>query len=742
MRNYVLFLFAAVIMAGCNKESACEQKSGKIRIDYALHGISSTKAIDDGLIDNVNIYLVDSRGYVHSQCYSDMPGDLEMDIFCGQTYTLYVVANVGKSFNAKRETEILEMQQNVPVALDGAVPMSGVYGPEIIEDGNVITVPLTRMVAKIVVKGDFSQLNPDVSIDVKSVALKNVPRKSMVFKDNKIDFSSDAVDGTAIFLSSKLAFMSGVEFYQLENLHGRLLPHNTTSSGKVFPVGSIYESICSYVEIKASYMSDKKEGEVIYRFYLGEDAVSNFDVCRNTQYNVTVGFVGDGCVEENSWRVDISELTDIIPPNVEFVDSNRIMYDLEESALEFLKMEGKGDIEVSSSDPSVVQILCYDRNYVGVRALKPGTASITARIGSDQATCTIDVEKLRIVPRASVVNLYNHFYEDIEYDIYPQHASDIAVLLSANTVDIVTGYQNVANRIIPQYHPSVQFPVQEKVVLSLSGRGDVKAEVSLNVNPMLDMFQSIVVNANLGNSTMVKSLGLQCAPRAQVEFSWAPNDGVSIYGDPGDNVSIDTKNGNISFPIPNSANGKYRLKAKVIGDDGYGNMEQLHEDAVKYCDISVYETIYLVGVSKTMDNERISENPLQWKYCNEVVAKWLSHPKSLLFPKGELVFDYGFVYKGITYTDSHTEFEEEYIFTFEKGGTLKYALEEDDKIFNGDVPKYYIDYFYLQPAVSPYIDGNMLDGSKFVYIYSLQFIKGFSDNPSPDWDKIFDFIYG
>ena len=73
---------------------------------------------------------------------------------------------------------------------------------------------------------------------------------------------------------------------------------------------------------------------------------------------------------------------------------------------------------------------------------------------------------------------------------------------------------------------------------------------------------------------------------------------------------------------------------------------------------------------------------------------------------------------------------------------MKYALEEDDKIFNGDVPKYYIDYFYLQPAVSPYIDGNMLDGSKFVYIYSLQFIKGFSDNPSPDWDKIFDFIYG
>ena len=48
------------------------------------------------------------------------------------------------------------------------------------------------MVAKVVVRGDFSQLDPDVTIDVKSVALKNVPRKSLVFKDNKVDFSSEA----------------------------------------------------------------------------------------------------------------------------------------------------------------------------------------------------------------------------------------------------------------------------------------------------------------------------------------------------------------------------------------------------------------------------------------------------------------------------------------------------------------------------------------------------------------------
>ena len=728
-------------MAGCDKECSKVQNNGCVKINFAQQGIAATKSLDDELVSNVNIYLVDGRGDVHSQLYSDMPENLQVDIVLGQRYTLYAVANAGKLPSAKKESDILDMDLSGWITGEGGVPMSGVYGPEIMEDGSTVTVPLTRLVAKIVVRGDFSQLNQDVSIDVRSVRLRNVPRKSMLFDDNKVDFSSDVDDGAPVYVSSVWTFINGVELYQMENLQGRLLPQNTHPSGKVFPQGSIYESICSYVEIQALYKSDKKEGNVVYRFYLGEDAVSNFDVCRNTQYNVAVIFKGEGGVDDNSWRVDISDLTGVVPPDVEFEESARVMYDLEETTLPFLKVEGKGDIQVSSSDPSVVQVLGYDRNGVGVKALKPGTASVSVKLGSDQATCTVDVEKLRIVPKSPTVTLYNHFYEDIDYDICPQHASGMAVTLSANTVDIVTGWQNTANRVISQYAANVQLPVQENITMSLVGRSDVKAEVAIKVMPMLDMLPSLIVNANMGSSTMVKSMGLQCAPRAEVEFTWAPNDGISIYGDPGSNISIDRKNGNISFPVPNSANGKYRLKAKVIGDDGYGNIEQLHEDAVKYCDISVYETIYLVGVSKTMGKERVSANPLRWKYSNEVVAKWLSHPKSLLFPNGELFFDYGFVYKGNTYTDSHTEFEEEYTFTFVKGEPIKYALEDDERIFNGEVPEYYVDYFYLQPAVSPYINGNMRDGTKFVYIYSLQFVKGFSEDPSPDWEKIFDFIY-
>ena len=62
------------------------------------------------------------------------------------------------------------------------------------------------------------------------------------------------------------------------------------------------------------------------------------------------------------------------------------------------------------------------------------------------------------------------------------------------------------------------------------------------------------------------------------------------------------------------------------------------------------------------------------------------------------------------------------------------------KEYKGEIPEFFLDYFYLQPAVSPYINGNMREGTKFLYITSLQFAKGFSDR-DPGWEKIFNFIY-
>ncbi len=745
-RNFILRIAVQVLLVtgfmGCStKEELPVAGTGKVSVNFSLEGMKSkAKAADETLLKDVNIYVVNSEGAVSFYHYAEGASNIKADIWSGQSFTVYAVANAGRRLMAASEDEILQLEMDWGMVGEDVLPMSGKYGPAILSDGGSIVVPLTRSVAKVELNGDMSGLNDDVSIKVKQVRLRNVPVKGSFFGQDRIEELSGAKDGEPLMIGDADAgFPDGICFYMPENMQGTLLPGNTSQKDKVWPQGSLYAGICTYVEIVADYESDKKEGEIVYRFYLGADAYSNYDVQRNTRYIVTVSFKGDGGIDENSWRVDVEDLDDVIPPKVEFAREEAVMYDLEESIIPFAAVEGKWELKVESSDPSVVQVVGYDRGEVKLKALAPGTAAITAKIGTASAVCRIDVEKLRIVPATDKMDLYNHFYEDLEYSVYPPHAASLGVKISSSSTTLVTGYTGVHSRVIPQYPHGVQLPATGKITLEIEGREDVKSEIDVVVNPILQIIPSMVVNANLGSSTLVKDLELECAPRADVHFYWDRNDRVSIYGNPGDNAVVDRKAGTISFPVPNGANGKYRLIARVTGDDGYGADSSVDVDAAQYCEITIYETVYLVGVSKTMGKERVSASPEIWKYSNEVVAKWLAHPRSVLFPNGEVDVDYGFVYNGVTYTDSHTDLHEEFRFTFVKGDYIDYIVE-GPKEFKGSIPEYYLDYFYLQPAVSPYINGDMREGTKFLYITSLQFAKGFSDD-DPGWEKIFNFIY-
>ena len=53
----------------------------------------------------------------------------------------------------------------------------------------------------------------------------------------------------------------------------------------------------------------------------------------------------------------------------------------------------------------------------------------------------------------------------------------------------------------------------------------------------------------------------------------------------------------------------------------------------------------------------------------------------------------------------------------------------------------YFAYFYLQPVVSPYINGNLAEGKPYLYIYSRNFASGFSNNVAPNWKRIFEYVY-
>ncbi len=738
VRRVIYLIVAAALFAGCTcREDIRADLPGKVKFSFVLDCDVFTKAVEGDVISDFNLYVFNMAGDVVSSGFFTGGGEAVLDIWCGETCSVYVVANAGRRIMVHSVQELEGMSLDVS---GGGMILSGKLPPKVLEDGERVVIPLTRAFSRIMVKTDYAGLDSGVSIDIKRIALRNVPQRVQLFGSSAFGDAALFASGGSVENPSAGDLEQGVAFYQYENMQGTLQPGNTDQTKKVWPAESNWAKVCSYVEMEAEYASESLAGEIIYRFYLGSDMVANYDVQRNREYVITVSFKGNGGADETSWRVDNSGLEDMVPPEISFVESTVPMYDLEERELRFSRLDTRGgEVSIESSDPSVLQVLEWNGEYVKVKALAPGKATVVASVKGVSASCSVEVEKLRLEPRLQSVTLFNHFYEDIPYDIYPPHAAGLGVKVSSAVTSLVAGFGGVANRVIPQYGIGTGYPVQEKVRLSIVGRDDVSAEVALNVMPMISMQQEVIVNANMGNSVTRKPLGLETSPRADIGFEWVPSDGETIYGTPPESVSCSREF--ITVNVPTQANGRYRLKASVVGDDGYGTTVAAQQEAVAYSDLLLYETVYLVGISKSMNRERIAQDPDVWRYENEVVAKWLAHPESLIFPEGEVDLNMSFIYKGVEYSDNYTEFNEQYEFEFIKGERYEYSMGNGSFVYNGTAPRSYYEYFYLQPVSSPYIEGSLPDNQPYIYVCSRYFAGGFCQEGMPNWKSVFEYIY-
>lgn len=121
--------------------------------------------------------------------------------------------------------------------------------------------------------------------------------------------SADVSDGD---YDSSMANASSMrfDFYVPENLQGTLLPGNTDQRRKsrdelVAAVGAAKESLLTYVEFcgEVSSAAGGYGGPVVYRFYLGNDNCSNFDVRRGRCYDIDLSFEVSSLFDPH-WQVD------------------------------------------------------------------------------------------------------------------------------------------------------------------------------------------------------------------------------------------------------------------------------------------------------------------------------------------------------------------------------------------------------------------------------------------------------
>ncbi|MGM9774637.1 MAG: Ig-like domain-containing protein [Candidatus Egerieousia sp.] len=342
MKNKLIQLFLALLMTlpvmSCSKsddEAVDDGRYDTSIIYFNLQMPDGTRSVNlnENQISDLNAAVYNSRGKLVVNAYMKKDFSLEAALNAGERYKIYLTANAGREIVFIKESEMLQYAHSISspeniVDAKGGALMTGFVGPISLSDGQTVNVVMKRAVAKLVVRGDFSRLNPGINLTITGIAIRNIPNEVKLFGTNKPDAASkifsSGYDGDADDVADFSS--TGAVFYMMENMQGTLQPSNTDEKQKVLDEDCPCYKLCSYLEITANYLSSDHSGILKYRFYLGKNVTTNYDIERNTTQNITVFFSGDGSIDETTWRVDIDGLNtfakviNITPPSLDFME--------------------------------------------------------------------------------------------------------------------------------------------------------------------------------------------------------------------------------------------------------------------------------------------------------------------------------------------------------------------------------------------------------------------------------------
>ncbi len=327
----VLLMAAAV---SCMKEypAADYDKEEEVLLIFDDGSFVPSKSVDpdENRISDLNIFIFNGENMLEKHLYlsgQQLAINDEGDYTCllsllkNCRYSVYVCANTGFRIPCSTLKEVMEYRFHMayPDEYRIGMLMSGAMEHFLYKGEERIKVRLTRCMAKISVRIDRSSLDSGVDFMVKSVKICGCPRRMVVFEDNSVKEqveihtagfikNAGATDPLNEDISGRISGEVGL--YMFENLQGKAKGELYSQDEKVFDPEDPMSWRCSYVEMRASYRSERyatgDDGSIIYRFYLGE-GLSDFNVRRNCHYHITVKPTGSG-LDSLPWRIDTSEL--------------------------------------------------------------------------------------------------------------------------------------------------------------------------------------------------------------------------------------------------------------------------------------------------------------------------------------------------------------------------------------------------------------------------------------------------
>lgn len=303
-------LLLLLLASACGREPFPKDGDGEIKSAriYIHSDADGNKAYlpDENKVTDLNLFIFNGsvleqalyiQGAWLQQIIAGEP--IRLNLVSGCRYRFMACANLG--YDLRPAT--LEQLMRYPYYL--AYPDE--YGPGMVMscicdtqvDGDMsVRLTLRRLMAKVSVSIDRSELNPDVELECRELRVCNCPQWATLFSHSAVR-GEDDLFRTGFTLSStqcnvlnpydKRPLSEEASLYVLENLQGDK------------------PDLGTYVEARFSYLSDSLwtlgDRYLIYRFRLEEEG--RWDIRRGCHAHIRICPVGDG-LSADEWRIDRS----------------------------------------------------------------------------------------------------------------------------------------------------------------------------------------------------------------------------------------------------------------------------------------------------------------------------------------------------------------------------------------------------------------------------------------------------
>ena len=346
MRTLSYYLALVLLLGGvasCQRET---DPAPEEDVDLYTLSLSRVQPESKGLIGSWNdrsaeTILSQARLaiYLNGRLHTDYPvgsGD-KVQLNKALEYNIYALTSTGEGWvwpqdEADLAEKTLILEEDSSVYRTRGIPLFGSLTKKRPEEADAydgltdgcITLPVRRLFARVAFhfEPDFASLQPYAFNELVSLNVCHSNNVLRPFSESckALSTSDIRISGwdrkTEPYLYSDQP--DAIVLYIPENLQGDLLSHNDDPYRKIpdqvdLLNGAGKADLCTYLEAvvhaEETYLPGVG-GDATYRFYLGKNTTTNFDVEGNVDYDVTLTLSREGLGMTANWKVDTGSLTD------------------------------------------------------------------------------------------------------------------------------------------------------------------------------------------------------------------------------------------------------------------------------------------------------------------------------------------------------------------------------------------------------------------------------------------------